>query len=594
MNNLHSKRLKLAPRIQDPRVYHSQVVESVARTFQVHSHPDVARLLGNLRSRHFASAVDVAGLIGETVYPDAESHFAMNQLAALVKKVPFGDPKLDPERSAWKKFLAAEWSCRRINQRIIAERRVGRFRYHDLRQRARDWIQKVIGVEPDFLKVFSGCGFGPGSSVGVSGQATHVAAKLCAESWSSTPTCLSYATAAMMSDHHIWEMLQERLPYCIDPEVFRLAMHRKVALCTANKVVMVPKTAKVHRTIAIEPLLNGYVQKGVDVYLRGRLKRFGLDLQDQTRNQRLAKLGSLGGFNPFVTLDLSAASDSLAIETVRDLLPPAWYSFLRDIRSPNYESALGSGRYEKFSSMGNGFCFPLETLVFASLAVACNAETTDTEFCVYGDDIIVRQQTALLLTEALKFYGFRINPDKSFFHGPFRESCGADYFDGINVRPYNLDFVPSTDRDIFKVYNGLRENPYFCPLLALEVVAAPIPSRERLLRPYPGPPDGAMTVPMDVFMGSTSAKWCHGIQTWTWREYVDSAVADYRRPPPSVQMYGLLRGSMSSHELCGSPQFSFRKRVTTRIRDFPSRPLSRPALAKFLKEAFGPGYRLPE
>jgi len=293
-------------------------------------------------------------------------------------------------------------------------------------------------------------------------------------------------------------------------------------------------------------------------------------LRNQELNQQLAKTGSEGGFNPFVTIDLSAASDSLSIETVSDLIPRDWFLLLSALRSPNYESEWGDGRYEKFSSMGNGFCFPLETLIFASLAYAVGEVTGDPVFRVYGDDIIVHQRAALLLIEILKFYGFSTNTDKTFLFGPFRESCGADYFEGVNVRPYSLDFIPSTDRDIYKIANGVRSSAFFSSQEVWEYIVRPIPVRERFYRPISGPPDTALDVTHDVFMSGAHAKWNKDIQNWTWKEYVTRAVVDERRPPPSVQMYGLLRGQRSNR--WGNPEFTFRRKTRTAVRKVPDCP----------------------
>jgi hypothetical protein len=88
---------------------------------------------------------------------------------------------------------------------------------------------------------------------------------------------------------------------------------------------------------------------------------------------------------------------------------------------------------EKFSSMGNGFTFPLETLIFWSLAASCCE--SDVEASAFGDDLIVPTYAYGLLTEVLRSAGFLVNQTKSFHKGPFRESCGKDYFRGTDVRP---------------------------------------------------------------------------------------------------------------------------------------------------------------
>lgn len=527
----------------------------------------IALLRGRLRSKSWGLLVDSASYICEQQYHSPEEHFLCNQLASLIRKVPFKDPTLTPEQNAWDKFLASEQACKDTNARFTAFSSE-MFSAEEYLGRARNWIRRVLGESPDFKSIFERCDFGPGASVGVHGECTHKGAKLTAEKWSVTGSAYDYARVSMMGDHHIWEYLLGGAPFCFDSDLFREKFDAKASIVQANKITMVPKTAKVHRTIAIEPLLNGYVQKGVDLHMRDKLRKIGINLNDQTRNQRLAKLGSEGGFDPLVTIDLSSASDSISIQLVKNLLPPDWYDFLNAIRSPCYESSYGSGKYEKFTSMGNGFCFPLETLIFAALIVSVyqDVATRTPIFSVYGDDIIVHQSAALLLTERLAFCGFKINSDKSFLFGPFRESCGADYFEGVYVRPYTLDFIPENYRDVVKILNGIRNSPFvqkdiwgFC--------FSRIPEKVRFVRPYSGPPDTAIEVDLDTFMSSPFSKWCKKIQGWKWTEYITTAVTDKRDFVPSIQMYGLLRGSSAEE---GRVAFALRRKTRTRTRLVPS------------------------
>lgn len=531
----------------------------------------VTRLDGQVRSKSWAKAVASADELSVLSYQSPEEHLLFNQLASLVRKVPFQDPLLTPAQLAWDKFLAAEQKCKDTNDRFLSLT-PDHYVSHEYLERCRAWILKVIGESPDLSSIFERCEFGPGASYGVHGECTHVGAKLSAERWTVTGSAFDYARACMMGDHHVWEYLlgSGDRPFCMDPVEFRNRFAQKADIVATNKITMVPKTAKVHRTIAIEPLLNGYIQTGVDLYLKDCLKRYGFDLTDQTRNRRLAYSGSMGGFDPLVTLDLSAASDSVSIQLVRYLLPPDWFEFLNAIRSPAYESEYGSGRYEKFVSMGNGFCFPLETLIFGSLVVSVydDVYTPDRVYAVYGDDIIVHQSTALLLTERLSFCGFSINNDKSFYFGPFRESCGADYFEGVPVRPYTLKDIPKTYRDIFKVMNRLSavySKPGWISLL-WDFCLSKIPDRMRYFRPTEGPDDTAINVPIDVFMTSRYARWSKVLQGWTWREYITKPVLDDKRYSASVAVYGMLRGCRS-HD--GQVAFALRRKTRTGIRMVP-------------------------
>jgi hypothetical protein len=87
--------------------------------------------------------------------------------------------------------------------------------------------------------------------------------------------------------------------------------------------------------------------------------------------------------------------------------------------------------------MGNGFTFELESLIFWSVAKACSELLNlESEVSVYGDDIIIDSRGYDLLTRSLSELGFFVNSEKSFSSGPFRESCGADWFKGTWIRPF--------------------------------------------------------------------------------------------------------------------------------------------------------------
>jgi len=327
--------------------------------------------------------------------------------------------------------------------------------------------------------------------------------------------------AALSQDQHIFELLLSKMKpvVSLDPDLLRNEIIRKVRMVHYNKIVTVPKTALVDRTIAIEPLLNGYLQSGVDVFMRRRLRRVGIDLTDQSRNQRLAMLGSYDHSDPYITIDLSSASDLISKNLVRALLPPAWYAFLDAIRSPAYQLDDGvAKRYHKFVSMGNGFCFPLETLIFASVCQLYSKTSTD--FTVYGDDIIVRQSISAKVLKTLWQIGFRHNPEKTFLKGPFRESCGADWFAGRDVRPLTLDYEINSLNSVIKFFNLSMGKPSWASKFrsVREYLWNLIPSEYRLCRPYSGVVFGAFEVFMDEFQASPFSRWDPLAQAWKWWE----------------------------------------------------------------------------
>lgn len=203
-----------------------------------------------------------------------------------------------------------------------------------------------------------------------------------------------------------------------------------------NAVFTVPKSSDIDRAAAKEPDLNMYLQKGIGNHIRDRLKLFGINLNDQSVNQRLALEGSIS--QELATVDLSSASDSVTWKLIEQLLPWKWFDVMSDLRSPRGKLPDGTViEWEMFSSMGNGFTFELESLVFYAITRAvCYHTRTSGQISVYGDDIIVPVRAAYTLRRVLGWCGFKVNSSKSYWTSPFRESCGKHYYNGLDVTPF--------------------------------------------------------------------------------------------------------------------------------------------------------------
>lgn len=225
----------------------------------------------------------------------------------------------------------------------------------------------------------------------------------------------------------------------------------------SNVMFTVPKNAEIDRCAAKEPDLNMYMQRGVGNYFRNRLRRWGVDLNDQRRNRDLARLGSIDG--SLATLDLSSASDSITTGLCLEFLPIHWYRLLSDLRSES--TILPDGtvhQNEMFSSMGNGFTFELESLLFYSIARAvCYFEGISGVVSVYGDDIITPSTSAELLTVALQYCGFSVNLEKSHVEGTFRESCGGHFKDGRDITPFYVKRPIIFLTDLIEILNKIRK-----------------------------------------------------------------------------------------------------------------------------------------
>lgn len=217
----------------------------------------------------------------------------------------------------------------------------------------------------------------------------------------------------------------------------------------------VPKKTDIDRCACKEPDVNMFLQKGVGSHIRNRLRRFGINLNDQSVNRKLASVGALD--NSLATLDLSSASDTITVECVKALLPSDWFLYLNDIRSQKVVVDGETFRTEMFSSMGNGFTFELESLIFWALVRSTLFfEGIPGIVSVYGDDIVCPSQGYDMVSWVLHSFGFTVNPEKSFATGPFRESCGGHYHHASDVTPFYLKRKAALLTDVIRVANQLR------------------------------------------------------------------------------------------------------------------------------------------
>ncbi len=228
------------------------------------------------------------------------------------------------------------------------------------------------------------------------------------------------------------------------PAMFTVVRH--------SRFLTVPKNAFTERCIAAEPTGNAFLQQGAGRYIRNRLKRVGVDLDDQSFNQWMAGLAHRLGYS---TLDLQSASDSVAFMLVKLLLPARWFEYLSDIRTPFAKVNGKFVKLEKFSSMGNAFTFELESLIFWAFAQSVNEAFTEHGgmVAVYGDDIVCKRAVFDPLVSVLSFAGFTVNTKKSYKDGAFFESCGANYFLGYDVTGFQQEESLTSLEEIIGFHN---------------------------------------------------------------------------------------------------------------------------------------------
>lgn len=361
----------------------------------------------------------------------------------VFSKFDDGKPSEAKEEMTWKRFRDAEQSCQTANERIKRWSIYRDLFWRMVAARIRDALGRF-----DWDECARRFGHGPGSTTRLTRAERYAAYK-----FSGIPECtpgnarLASVAIAMVP---LWKQSVSLL-MGESPDEF-------VKLVAGNRIIAVPKNYKTDRTIAKEPCMNVYVQKGIGQVIRQRLKRLKVNLDDQVRNQLAAREGS--EHSTLATIDLSMASDTLPYELVHWLLPPDWVWALEQARSPR--GVLPSGeviQYQKFSSMGNGYTFELESLIFWAIAQECihpfNIDERSSSVCVYGDDLVIPVEHYESVCSRLLEAGFTPNPTKSWAIGPYRESCGKHYFSGHDVTPFYVRKpVKSLDR-LFLAHNNV-------------------------------------------------------------------------------------------------------------------------------------------
>nr|UJQ84968.1 MAG: hypothetical protein 3 [Leviviridae sp.] len=216
-----------------------------------------------------------------------------------------------------------------------------------------------------------------------------------------------------------------------------------------SRLICVPKTAKGPRIIAAEPSEHMFCQNLMADWLTDRINdtfmRHFINLKDQTLSQAMVTKASLD--RKLSTIDLSSASDRLSLYILErvfrrnpSILKGIHASRTRWLRLPNGECI----ELKKFASQGTALTFPIQTIVFWIIAMAaCHDGSPFPKFVrkmsglvrVYGDDIIVPTARYAETVELLSACFLKVNVEKSFSNGYFRESCGMDAFKGYDVTP---------------------------------------------------------------------------------------------------------------------------------------------------------------
>jgi len=385
-----------------------------------------------------------AATIDPLCYNDPEDFRTAYIATKFLSKYKAFKTTLDLDEIAMTKFLQFEELCAETNSRFrypLSDPKktdLTVWLHHAVRQK----IERILG-EFDEEQFFDFADWGPGAST------------LIKRKHASSPAKFQYETG-------ITRDLYSLLPIDLLAGVYpawasQLKAEGYPKYYIGNRVVTVPKDSTTNRVIAIEPGVNLWFQKALGRQIEQKLRKCGIDLRYQSRNQKLCKEGSIS--SKLATVDVSSASDSLSFAVVEDLLPPKWFSMLNLARSHygTVRSDTKPIKWEKFSSMGNGFTFQLETLIFYAISSCCVEYVgSDTKVSVYGDDIVVPVECEQPFLVMMDYFGFIVNRRKSHFSSYFRESCGSHFFKGICCKPVFLKEPLLSFLQIVKFYNAVR------------------------------------------------------------------------------------------------------------------------------------------
>jgi len=359
-------------------------------------------------------------------------------LKEVLRKYPGFDLGIDTEAVAIQGLLDQECRNSETNRRIETLSRGFSPRVWQILEVARCKIEDILG-EFDPAVFVEGCRFGPRATSRIRGN-TGLSLKL-----SGKP---HVTFSAALAAHR----LIGRMPLWAKAIGWKASNPlAALEICDHDVITCVTKNALTGRTVAPQPCMNSYMDLGVGRGMRIKLYAAGVNLQRQSINQNLARRGSIDG--TVATVDVANASNSVVRLLVWLLIGDRnrtrdrswqWYEVMDMLRT---EQGLIDGvmhSYELFSSMGNGYTFELETLIFyvLSCSVCASLGLPEDQVSCYGDDIVIPSDAVPLLREVFDSVGFRLNMSKSFWNtsGPlFRESCGKHYLNGVDVTPFYVD-----------------------------------------------------------------------------------------------------------------------------------------------------------
>lgn len=197
--------------------------------------------------------------------------------------------------------------------------------------------------------------------------------------------------------------------------VFERMFLHCVTVVGVSRVTTVPKNNEKDRVITCEPTWNMVAQLSLALDLREQLRiKTGIDISFwQQVHKSLIRSGR-------ATIDFSDASNTNRWDVVKALFPRRVVKLLSQTRNTVFEFEGEYHPVNMLAPMGCGFTFDVLTLTLLSYA-----RTFDGAATAFGDDIIISQSAAEPFMRFVEVLGWKVNHQKSYTSGNFRESCGA-------------------------------------------------------------------------------------------------------------------------------------------------------------------------
>lgn len=364
--------------------------------------------------------------------------------ASIASKIRTSENTPIADAAALAKFLRREHENQQLNNRDF-EDWILPYLF-----RARQIAHDILGEYVNPKELFRECEFTGGATTSRDRQVSHPAGK-----WWARPSLHVTVDAfpLLCAYGETDRVLRDQWSY---PGYFDGVLGESdfAVITPGSRVKFVPKKADCSRPIIVEPDGNMFLQRGLGKMMRRRLLPFGIDLREQGRNREAARAASI--HDDDATLDVADASSSLYTKLFHAVFPDDWFYAMWKLRSPITQLPDGSWHtLQMLCSTGCGFTFEAETVLFFSLVRAvCDIERVRGRVLMYGDDIVCPKGSGHHVIDVFEALGIHINRDKSFITGPFRESCGGNYYHGVDITPFYVRKQIESDHDRFLILNG--------------------------------------------------------------------------------------------------------------------------------------------